>query len=170
MTYTITEPEVIDAVKTVTYLRDGKAISGRLKENPDKFDEGGNAVRGDKWFIIYTRTRNIGTVKEPILNTRLDAELVSLIPEDVDRVEVVFLDKMHDYRNRNYHLPLRELKVLPLGDFPISRLYMVIEKPKKISLFTTSERKIAERDSLEKVKKAMEPHIKKYRGTGLDEF
>ena len=169
MTYTISNPEIIDFVKTTTYLKEGKAVSGRLKEVPDEVEGDAVVKRGRRWFIIYTRTKNIGTIKEPYYTTRVDPELVSLIPEDVTKVEVVFLDRLHE-RNRKYWVMLPDLKEICKAEFSISKLNLSTDKPEKKSLIKNDERETIRKESLEKVKKAMALHIKQYVGKRLDEI
>ena len=169
MTYTISNPEIIDFVKTTTYLKEGKAVSGRLKEVPDEVEGSTIIKKGRRWFIIYTRTKNIGTINEPNYTTRVDPELVSLIPEDVTKVEVVFLDRLHE-RNRRWWVLLPDLKEVCKSEFNISKLILSTDKPEKKSLIKNDERKKIHEASLEKVKKAMRPHLKQYHGTRLDEI
>ena len=169
MTYTVSNPEIIDFVKTTTYLKEGKAVSGRLKEVPDEVEGSTIIKKGRRWFIIYTRTKNIGTINEPNYTTRVDPELVSLIPEDVTKVEVVFLDRLHE-RNRKYWVMLPDLKEIYKAEFSILKLNLSTDKPEKKSLIKNDERKKVHEASLERVKKAMRPHLKQYRGTRLDEL
>ena len=169
MTYIISEPEIIDLVKTTTYLKDGRAVSGRLKELPEE-REGDSIVRPRiNWFIVYTRTWDAGTKKEPKLMTRVDPALIELIPLDVDRVEVVFLNRIHE-RYRRYYILLPELKELCTKDFEISRLNVDMKKPERKSLIKNDEREKVHEASLERVKRAMAPELKRYIGKRLDEI
>ena len=99
MTYIIKEPEIVDMVKTTDYCKVSGGqnfISGRLKEIPDEFDAQGFKIKaGRRWFIIYARTKNVGTMKDITLTTKVSPELLQLIPEDIDRVEFAFLDRIH---------------------------------------------------------------------------
>lgn len=169
MKYTITEPEIIDLVKTTTYLKDGKAISGRLKEIPDEVEGETTVKKGRKWFIIYARTKNVGTIKEPSYTTKVDPELVALIPEDVDKVEVVFLDRIRG-RNWKYWTMLQDIKEFCKSEFSISKLILSADKPEKKSLIKNDERNKIREASLKKVKKSMAPELKRYIGKRLDEL
>lgn len=168
MTYTISEPEIIDMVKTTTYLKDNR-MAGRLKELPEE-KMGDSIIRPrSSWFIAYARTWDAGKKKEPKPMTRVDPELIGMVPLDVDRVEIVFLNRIHE-RYRRYYLSLTELKELCLGDFEVLRLNVDMEKPKAKSLLKNEQREKARDESLAKIKRVMELEKREYIGTRLDKF